>query len=44
MTATQRVGFEYFRVGEASAMSFTLIAILLAVGIIGRRRSPKEES
>ena len=44
MTATQRVGFEYFRVGEASAMSFTLIAILLAVGIIGRRRSPKEAS
>jgi multiple sugar transport system permease protein len=44
MTATQRFGFEYFRVGEASAMSFTLIAILLAVGIIGRRRSPKEES
>jgi multiple sugar transport system permease protein len=44
MTATQRAGFEYFRVGEASAMSFTLIAILLAVGIIGRRRTPKDES
>lgn len=44
MTATHRVGFEYFRVGEASAMSFTLIAILLAVGIIGRRRSLKEKS
>lgn len=44
MTATQRFGFEYFRVGEASGMSFTLIAVLLAVGIIGRRRSPKEES
>ncbi|WP_248760806.1 carbohydrate ABC transporter permease [Pseudarthrobacter sp. SSS035] len=44
MTAAQRVGFEYFRVGEASAMSFTLIAILLTIGIIGRGRSPKEES
>ena len=44
MTATHRIGFEYFRVGEASALSFALIVILLAIGIIGRRRSPKEES
>lgn len=44
MTATHRLGFDYFRVGEASALSFALIAILLVIGIIGRRRSLKEQS
>ncbi|MHA7303458.1 carbohydrate ABC transporter permease [Pseudarthrobacter sp. MDT1-22] len=42
MTAAHKVGFEYFRIGEASAISFILIALLLAVGIIGRPRRTKE--
>lgn len=44
MTAAHKVGFEYFRIGEASAISFILIALLLIVGIIGRQRRTKEES
>ncbi|MFJ6027085.1 carbohydrate ABC transporter permease [Pseudarthrobacter sp. NPDC092424] len=42
MTAAHKVGFEYFRIGEASAISFILIALLLIVGIIGRQRRTKE--
>lgn len=44
MTAAHKVGFEYFRIGEASAISFILIALLLVVGIIGRQRRTKETS
>ncbi|AUZ34670.1 sugar ABC transporter permease [Arthrobacter sp. PGP41] len=44
MTAAHKVGFEYFRIGEASAISFILIALLLVVGIIGRQRRTKESS
>lgn len=42
MTATHKVGFEYFRIGEASAMSFSLIAVLLIIAVIGRQRRSKE--
>jgi multiple sugar transport system permease protein len=42
MTAAHKVGFEYFRIGEASAISFILIALLLIVGVIGRQRRTKE--
>lgn len=42
MTVAHKVGFEYFRIGEASAISFILIALLLVVGIIGRQRRTKE--
>ncbi|MDT0196616.1 sugar ABC transporter permease [Arthrobacter sp. AB6] len=44
MTAAHKVGFEYFRIGEASAISFILIALLLVVGTIGRQRRTKESS
>lgn len=44
MTAAHKVGFEYFRIGEASAISFILIALLLVVGLIGRQRRTKETS
>jgi multiple sugar transport system permease protein len=42
LTITQKVGFEYFQVGKASAMSFILIAVLLLIGVLGRRRSSKD--
>jgi multiple sugar transport system permease protein len=42
LTITQQVGFEYFQVGKASAMSFILIAALLLIGLIGRRRSSED--
>lgn len=38
LTMTQKIGFEYFRVGEASALSFLLITILLLIGLLGRRQ------
>ena len=42
LTITQKVGFEYFQVGKASAMSFILIAVLLLIGLLGRRRSSED--
>lgn len=38
LTMTQKIGFDYFRVGEASAVSFILITILLIIGLLGRRQ------
>ena len=42
LTITQKVGFEYFQVGKASAMSFILIAVLMLIGLLGRRRSSED--
>lgn len=44
LTMTQKIGFDYFRVGEASAVSFILIAILLIIGLLGRRQVSEESS
>lgn len=36
LTMTWKLGFSYFQLGQASALSFVLIAILIAVGLLRR--------
>jgi multiple sugar transport system permease protein len=42
LTMTWKLGFSYFQLGKASALSFVLIAILIGVGLL-RRRAFSEE-
>ena len=37
LTMTWKLGFSYFQLGAASALSFVLIAILIGVGLLRRR-------
>ncbi|MCK9921563.1 sugar ABC transporter permease [Frankia sp. AgPm24] len=43
LTYTWKVGFSYFELGKASALSFVLIAVLIGIGLLRRRAFSAEQ-